>query len=131
MPVRGGSAGGSVADNLHVRRDWLQVRLSESSDLDALYDELRTAGPLPDVPLIVLTGTAVDDFKRAVSAGVPEQALLGELDGKRRLYNELAKSVPRGENRLIEGVGHVTLPLRRRTDTGAQAVRDVLALGSR
>ena len=40
--------------------------------LDPLNGEMRQAGPLPDVPLIILTGTGIDAFKRAVSQGTPE-----------------------------------------------------------
>ncbi|GLX04133.1 hypothetical protein Misp03_10600 [Microbispora sp. NBRC 16548] len=51
---------------------------------------------------------------------------LAENDGKTRLYNEFAASVPRGENRIVEDAGHVTLPFRR-PEAVVQAIRDVLA----
>lgn len=93
---------------------------------DRLHDELRAAGPLPDVRLIVLTATDVDAFKTAVSAGEDESLLREEIEGKTRLYTALAASVPRGENRLIDGVGHVTLHWRR-PDAVLQSIRDLLA----
>jgi hypothetical protein len=74
---------------------------------------------------VVLTAMDVDPFKRAVSMGVSEDALQAEIDGKARLYDELAASFTRGENRRIEGVGHVTL-LMRRPDVVVEAVRDVI-----
>jgi pimeloyl-ACP methyl ester carboxylesterase len=109
----------------HLGRDWLQAGLAEAAGARALDDELRAAGPLPDLPLIVLTATDIDPFKEAVSGGIPEALLRGEIDGKTRLYEKLAASVSRGENRLVAGVGHVTLPMRR-PDAIAQAVRDVI-----
>jgi len=68
---------------------------------------------------------AIDSFKRAVSQGTSESLLLEEIEGKRRLYTALAESVPGGEIRLIDDVGHVTIHLRR-PDTVFQAIRDLL-----
>lgn len=48
-----------------------------------------------------------------------------ELDGKRRLYNTLAGSAPRGEIRLIDDAGHVTMHLRR-PDAVLRAIQDLL-----
>ncbi|MFF8787465.1 alpha/beta fold hydrolase [Streptomyces sp. NPDC015125] len=108
-----------------VSPEWLRVGIQEVKNIDQLYDEMRHAGPMPDVPLIVLTATDIDAFKKAVSAGESESLLREEIDGKRRLYTALAKSVPRGENRLIEGAGHVTIHWRR-PDAVLQAIRDLL-----
>jgi hypothetical protein len=74
------------------------------------------------VPLIILSSTGIDSFKRAVSQGTSESLLHEEIDGKRRLYTALAESVPRGEVRLVDDVGHVTLHLRR-PDAVLQASR--------
>lgn len=109
----------------HLTREWLETGFAEAAGARALHEELRTVGPLPDLPLIVLTATAIDPFKKAVSGAIPEPLLRGEIEGKTRLYEQLAASVPRGENRLVENVGHVTLPLRR-PDAVAQAVRDII-----
>jgi pimeloyl-ACP methyl ester carboxylesterase len=109
----------------HLSPDWFRVGLHEAQNRYQLHDELRQAGPLPDVPLIVLTAMGIDAFKTAVSAGIPESLLREEVDGKRRLHDALAASVPHGENRLIDGVGHVTLPWRR-PDAVLQAIQDLL-----
>jgi len=60
-----------------------------------------------------------------LSQGTPESLLREEIDGKRRLYTALAGSVPRGEIRLIDGAGHVTMHLRR-PDAVLQAIQDLL-----
>jgi pimeloyl-ACP methyl ester carboxylesterase len=109
----------------HVSLEWLQVGFQEAKNVDQLYDEIRHAGPLPDVPLIVLSSMDIDSFKRAVSQGTPESLLREEIEGKRRLYTALAGSVPRGEIRLIGGAGHVTMHLRR-PDAVVQAIQDLL-----
>jgi len=110
----------------HVSKEWLRVGLQEAKNLGQLNDELRRTGKMPDVPLIILTAMGIDPFKQAVSGGIPEALLREEIDGKRRLYTALAESVSQGENRLVDGVGHVTLHLRR-PDAVAQAIQDLLA----
>ena len=109
----------------HVSKEWLRVGLQEAKNVGQLNDELRRTGTMPDVPLIILTAMGIDPFKQAVSGGTPEALLREELEGKRRLYEALAGSVSHGENRLVEGVGHVTLHLRR-PDAVQQAIQDLL-----
>jgi pimeloyl-ACP methyl ester carboxylesterase len=109
----------------HVSPEWLRAGLQEAKNVDQLYDEVSHAGPMPDVPLIVLSSMGIDSFKRAVSQGTSESLLHEEIDGKRRLYTALAGSVPRGEIRLIDDAGHVTIHLRR-PDAVLQAIQDLL-----
>ncbi len=109
----------------HVSKEWLRVGLQEAKNLGQLNDELRRTGKMPDAPLIILTAIGIDPFKQAVSGGTPEALLREEIEGKRRLYTALAESVSHGENRLVDGVGHVTLHLRR-PDAVAQAIQDLL-----
>jgi pimeloyl-ACP methyl ester carboxylesterase len=112
-----------VANHVHPR--WLGIGMLEGSNIKALNEEMRAAGPVPDVPTVFLTAMDVDPFKRATSMGVSDEALQAEIDGKARLYDELAASFSRGENRRVAGVGHVTL-LMRRPDAVVEAVRDVM-----
>jgi pimeloyl-ACP methyl ester carboxylesterase len=108
----------------HVSPEWLLVGLREVQNVDQLSDEVRRAGPVPDVPLIVLYSTAIDDFGRVVSAGRSESLLREQIEGRRRLYTVLAGSVPRGEIRPVDA-GHVTMHLRHPGDV-LHAVRDLL-----
>ena len=85
----------------HVSLDWLRAGLQEATNVEQLYDEVRHAGQMPDVPLIILTSMGIDSFKAAVSQGTPESLLREEIEGKRRLYTTWAHSL-HGENRLIE-----------------------------
>jgi pimeloyl-ACP methyl ester carboxylesterase len=107
----------------HVSLDWLRAGLQEATNVEQLYDEIRHAGQMPDLQLIILTSMGIDPFKAAVSQGTPESLLREEIEGKRRLYTTWAHSL-RGENRLIEDVGHVTLHFRR-PDAVMQAIRDL------
>ena len=109
----------------HVSLDWLRAGLMEAKNVDQLYDEVRHAGQMPDLPLIILTSMGIDPFKAAVSQGTSESLLREEIEGKRRLYTAWAHSL-HGENRLIEDVGHVTLHFRR-PDAVLQAIQDLLA----
>ncbi len=108
----------------HVSLDWLWVGLQESKKLDQLYHETRQAGPMPDVPLIILCSMGTDGFKEAVSVGESESQLREEIDGKRRLYTALSDSVPRGEVRLVDA-GHVTMHLRH-PEAVFEAIQDLL-----
>ncbi len=107
----------------HVSLDWLRAGLQEAMNVEQLYDEIRNAGQMPDLQLIILTSMGIDSFKAAVSQGTPESLLREELEGKRKLYTTWAHSL-HGENRLIEDVGHVTLHFRR-PDAVMQAIRDL------
>lgn len=109
----------------HASPNWLRVGFEEARNVGQLYAEVRQAGRWPDVPTIILCSMETDDFKRAVSAGEPESLLQAEIDGKRELYDNLARSVPHGENRLVDA-GHVTLHLRH-PEAVTQAIRDVIA----
>jgi hypothetical protein len=86
--------------------------------------EVRHAGRMPDVPVIILTSMGIDSFKAAVSQGIPESLLREEIEGKRRLYTIWAHAL-HGEIRLIEDVGHATLHFRR-PDAVLQAIQDLL-----
>ncbi|SDI18427.1 Pimeloyl-ACP methyl ester carboxylesterase [Sinosporangium album] len=109
----------------HVSPEWFRVGFDEAKNVEELNEELRRTGPMPDVPLIILTAMGIDPFKRLVSQGVPESLLDAELQGKRRLYTALAGSVSHGENRIVEDVGHVTIHFRR-PDAVTEAIRDLL-----
>ena len=56
---------------------------------------------------------------------MPEDLVQAETVGKLRLYDELAASFSHGENRRVEGVGHVTLVMQR-PDAVVEAVRDLM-----
>ncbi len=87
-----------------------------------LVNEVRHGGDMPDVPLIVLTAMGLDPF---MAAFMPEPYLRELNDGKPAMYTALAKSVPRGEIRMLENAGHTTIHTDR-PDAVVQAIRDLL-----
>ncbi|MEK6321225.1 MAG: alpha/beta hydrolase [Acidobacteriota bacterium] len=102
-------------------RSW-RIGLREVKNQGELYDEVRRGGDTPDVPLLVLTAMGIDQFQAAF---MPEPYLREMNDGKRVLYTALAESVPRGEHRVLENAGHVTIHTDR-PDAVVQAIRDLL-----
>ena len=113
----------------HVHPAWLRGGIQEGSNVKALSEEMRAvADRVPDVPTVVLTATDIDPFKRAVLGDMPQELVDAETTGKVRLYDELAASFSRGENRQVEGVGHVTLVMQR-PDAVIDAVRDMMRPG--
>jgi pimeloyl-ACP methyl ester carboxylesterase len=97
--------------------------LAERANLMAeVIPEIAGGGPLPPVPLIVLTAMGIDPFMAAFSAEAPLRAL---NERKRHHYDALAAEVPGGENRLVEGAGHSTLHTDR-PDAVIDALDDLL-----
>jgi pimeloyl-ACP methyl ester carboxylesterase len=97
--------------------------LKEAGNLQTeVLPEIAAGGALPDVPLIVLTATGIDPF---MAPFMPAPYLLALNERKCGYYDALARSVPHGENRLIDA-GHSTLHTER-PNAVVQAVRDVMA----
>jgi hypothetical protein len=109
----------------HVSPEWLRIGGQEAANRYQLHDEVCNAGPMPDVPLIVLTATAIDPFKEAVTQGIPTSLLHEEAEAKTRLYTALAKSVSHGENRVLDDAGHASV-IFCRPDAVLQAIQDLL-----
>ncbi|WP_438296147.1 hypothetical protein [Streptomyces sp. HUAS TT7] len=109
----------------HVSPGWIMDGYKVLPHRSRFLDEMRHAGPLPDVSLILLTAMDIDDFKKAVLIGETERQPRQEISDKRRLYTDLAASVPHGENRLVEEAGHASIHWRR-PDAVLQAVKDLL-----
>jgi pimeloyl-ACP methyl ester carboxylesterase len=111
---------GTLVD-YHVR-NWRKT-LAEAKNLQTeVLDEIRLGGPLPDAPLIVLTAMGIDPF---MAPYMPEPYLRLLNQRKRDMYDAFARSVPRGENRLVPNAGHSTLHTDR-PDAVVQAIRDVV-----
>jgi hypothetical protein len=108
----------------HASLDWLAVGLRESRQVDQLYQEVRAAGPMPDIPVTILASTGTDGFARAVASGQSERLARAEVEGRLRLYADLAAAASHGEVRHLDS-GHVTLPFHH-PDAVVQAIRDRL-----
>ncbi|WP_205820556.1 alpha/beta fold hydrolase [Microbacterium sp. K22] len=103
-------------------RSW-RTQIAETKNFETtVYDELRAGGPLSDIPLIVLTAGGANPYW----ANFMTDAQMREaLDGVRRMQASIAESVPRGEQRVLEGASHQYLHIERE-DAVIRAIRDVV-----
>jgi pimeloyl-ACP methyl ester carboxylesterase len=106
----------------HFSPERLPTGFREGSNVLALFDELRSGGPRPDVPLIILSGAGIDPSQMLLAG---EDQLREQIDGSQRLYDALAAAAPQGEHRTLDEASHVTIPMAR-PDAVAKAVRDLL-----
>jgi pimeloyl-ACP methyl ester carboxylesterase len=101
---------------------WRTV-LDETANLESeVYDELRAGGPVPDVPLIVLTATGRNPYWANFAS---EDLMRRAMDGLRALHAAIAGSVTHGEHRLVEGVSHQFLHIER-PDAVVDGIRDLI-----
>jgi pimeloyl-ACP methyl ester carboxylesterase len=112
-----------VRDSLYEYhlKSW-RIGLKEAKNFASLCDEIRNGGDMPDVPLIVLTGMAIDPF-RAVFATDASQRQLNEV--KLAINQAIAKSVPRGQHRVLEDAAHATFHIDR-PDAVVETIRDLV-----
>lgn len=107
----------------HHLATW-RIAVAESANLEEeVYPELRAGGPLPDVPLIVLTamgGSA--HWAQFASGDLVDQTLAG----LRSLHEAIAGSVTRGEHRALPAASHQYLHIEQ-PQAVAAALRDLLA----
>jgi pimeloyl-ACP methyl ester carboxylesterase len=95
----------------HVSLDWLAVGIREARKLDDLYAEVRDAGPMPDIPLVILCSMSTDGFQQAVSAGQSDELVREEIAAKLRLYTDITATLHHADLRPVDS-GHVTLAFR-------------------
>jgi pimeloyl-ACP methyl ester carboxylesterase len=106
----------------HTSPERLLVGIKEGLNVLAIMDEVRVGGPLPDVPLIVLSGTAIAPEQTAFQS---EDNLREQIAGSQRLFDAIAAAAPQGEHRSLPDASHVSLPVTR-PDAVADAVNDLL-----
>jgi pimeloyl-ACP methyl ester carboxylesterase len=68
-----------------------------------VYDEVRAGGPLPDVPLTVVTAMATNPYWARFA---PADLIARTQDGIRTMHASIAKSVPRGDHVILENAHH-------------------------
>ncbi|GIF49980.1 pimeloyl-ACP methyl ester carboxylesterase [Asanoa ferruginea] len=91
--------------------DHWRTAIEETRNFDTeIYAELRGGGPLPDVPLIVLTAGARNPFwSHFADADLVTRAHRG-IDA---MHAAMAAAVPRGEHRVVPDAAHGFLPMRQ------------------
>jgi pimeloyl-ACP methyl ester carboxylesterase len=106
----------------HLSPERLPTGFREGLNLVDVFDELRAGGARPDVPMIILSGTAVDVQQTMF---LPAALVREQIAGSERLFDALAAATPRGEHRTLEDASHITIPMSR-PDAVAVAVKDLL-----
>lgn len=106
----------------HVSAERLLTGVLEGANVLSLLAALREGGPLPDVPLVVLSATAVDANQTMFQ---PEDLVREQIAASHLLYEAVVAQAPRGEHRSVDDASHVSIPMAR-PDAVAQAVRDLL-----
>ena len=96
--------------------------IKEGLNVLSVMDELRAGGPLPDVPLIVLSGTAIGPEQMVFQT---EDNLRAQIAGSQRLFDAIAASVSDGQHRSLSRRLARLLPMTR-ADAIAEAVNDLL-----
>jgi pimeloyl-ACP methyl ester carboxylesterase len=114
-----------VRDELvtHHVEHW-RMGLLESANLESeVYDELRHGGPVPDVPVTVLS--AGSGNPAWAGFGSPE-LIRQALDGIRELHAGIAASFTRGRHEVIDGATHNFMHIER-PDAIRDALRNLIA----
>ena len=106
----------------HLGTDRLMAGMREGLNFLDVLSDLRGGGNRPDVPLILLNGTAIDPSQTQFRS---EAQLQEQISASRRLYESVVAAAPKGEYRAIVEASHSNIPMVS-PDAVANAVREVL-----
>jgi hypothetical protein len=87
-----------------------------------VLEDLRAGGTRPDVPLILLNGTAIDPAQAQFQSAPQLEA---QLNASRRLYKAIVDAAPHGEYRAVPEASHSNFPMVS-PDAVAGAVKDAI-----
>lgn len=109
--------------NDHESIQWLLSGSREAANVDDLYEEIRKAKAVPNIPTTIICSLEIDDFRRVVLAGESNELIAQEIEGKNRLYKDYLSNL--SEGKLIElNTGHVNMPFRQ-PDTIALEIKEM------
>jgi len=107
----------------HLDPARVKTGLLESSNVDALGDEMRSGGPIPAVPVIVYTAMGIDPTQTVFT---PEEIVRAQNEAKRITNEAFARTAPGAEHRVLDDASHLMIHIRR-PDAVLQGLKDVLA----
>lgn len=107
-------------------REGYRRSLREPMNLPRLFDEVRDAGPDPDVPSIFVSAMGIDTFAEELLPPEARASLAESNRNKHRLYTDLAAALPRAELRRLDDAGHSGIAWLR-PDAVVLAIRDTLS----
>ena len=88
----------------HITR--FKAGLLETSNVDAIYDEVRNGGRVPVVPTIVYTTLGIDATQLAFNS---EDVVRAQNQAKLITNKAYVESVPGAEHRVLEDASHVMI----------------------
>lgn len=100
--------------------------LREPMQLGRLFDEVRDAGPEPDVPVVFVSAMGSDVVAEELAPSGDRESAARPHQAKHRVYTDLAASLPRAEIRRLDDAGHSNLTWAR-PDAVIGAIHDVLS----
>jgi pimeloyl-ACP methyl ester carboxylesterase len=107
----------------HHLTHW-RTGLAEAANMeDEIYREMREGGPLPDVPLMLLTAKGRNPYWAKFMS---EEQMQTALDGVLALHASMIRSVTRGEHRTLDGASHQYLHVEQ-PDAIITAIADLIA----
>jgi len=106
----------------HLGQDRLMTGVREGLNFLEVLDDLRAGGGRPDVPFILLNGTAIDPSQVQFST---KELLQSQIDASRRLYEAVVAAASDGEYRAIPEASHSSIPMIS-PEAVSDAVADVL-----
>jgi pimeloyl-ACP methyl ester carboxylesterase len=108
--------------NRHLDPGRLMTGMQEGLNFMDVLEDLRAGGSRPDVPLILLNGTAIDPSQTQFRS---KEQLQAQINASGRLYASVVDAAPEGEYRDIPEATHASIPLTSPAAV-ADAVKDVL-----
>ena len=103
----------------HLDPDRAMVSLRDMQHAQRIQTDVTNGPALPDVPITVLTGMAIDPMPGSSDA---DKQAFNQI--KLTAHADLVRSVPTGEHRVLQDVGH--LVYSQRPDVVVDAVFDML-----
>ncbi|MDA3625268.1 alpha/beta hydrolase [Saccharopolyspora sp. WRP15-2] len=100
-----------------------QQSLQEPRNLPRLFDEVRDAGPDPDLPMIIVSAIGTDAFADELVPPEARESAAESGRAKHRLYTDIAAALPQAEVRRVDDAGHSGIAWLR-PDAVVQAIRD-------
>lgn len=96
--------------------------IREAMSLDLVVGELAAGGPVPDVPVTVITAMGLDPAQRAFA---PDELQQRVNAGKRIVNDLVAASFSRGRNVVLEDAAHAWMTMER-PDVVIDAIAELL-----
>jgi hypothetical protein len=94
----------------------------ESLSIEMVCEDLRNGGPVPEVPITVISAMGIDPVQRAFT---PDELQRKVNEGKLTLNQLITRSVPGGRHVVVEDAAHAWITMDR-PDVVVEAIEELL-----